>query len=162
MLLRIFAIMIIACVANYWLFIPSSIIIIGLVLFRHYYLRTSRNLQRLEALGILNICMLITIIIFLLYTYSARSPLYSHISATIQGLSCIRALHEQSRFLNKFHYYQNEHTKAWYLKFTVSRWFGMRIDLIGSLFLMMIAFSSIPLADSKHFYIFHICLCMSL
>ena len=78
----------------------------------------------------------------------ARSPLYSHISATIQGLSCIRAFHEESRFLNKFHYYQNEHTKASYMKIVASRWFGIRIDLIGSLFLTMIAFSSIPLADS--------------
>ena len=90
-----------------------------------------------------------------LYTYTvvgillARSPLYSHISATIQGLSCIRAFHKQQKFLNKFHYYQNEHTKAWYIKIMVSRWFGMRIDLIGSLFLTMIAFTSIPLANSK-------------
>ena len=49
--MRIFAVMIVACVANYWLAIPSSIIIIVLVLFRHYFLQTSRNVQRLEALG---------------------------------------------------------------------------------------------------------------
>ena len=86
---------------------------------------------------------------YLLYISLARSPLYSHISATIQGLSCIRAFHEQQKFINKFHYYQNEHTKAWYIKIMASRWFGMRIDLTGSLFLTMIAFTSIPLANSK-------------
>ena len=51
LLMRIFAVMIVACVANYWLAIPSSIVIIVLVLFRHYFLQTSRNVQRLEALG---------------------------------------------------------------------------------------------------------------
>ena len=51
LLMRIFAVMIVACVANYWLAIPSCIIIIVLVLFRHYFLQTSRNVQRLEALG---------------------------------------------------------------------------------------------------------------
>ena len=149
--------MIIACAANYWLFIPSSIIVIGLVVFRRYFLRTSRNVQRLEALGII----LIKTFSYIHDIVLARSPLYSHISATIQGLSCIRAFHEGSRFLNKFHYYQNEHTKAWYMKITVSRWFGMRIDLIGSLFLTLTAFSSIPLADSKYSLI-SLSLCMSL
>ena len=43
--------MIVACLANYWIFIPSTIIIIVLVLFRHYFLCTSRNVQRLEAIG---------------------------------------------------------------------------------------------------------------
>ena len=81
---------------------------------------------------------------------SARSPLYSHISAAIQGLSSIRAYHEDNRILNQFHFYQNEHTKAWYMKIITSRWFGMRIDLIGSSFLTIVAFSSIPLADSKY------------
>ena len=146
-LLRIFAIVIIACVANYWLFIPSSVIIIILVLFRHYFLRTSRNVQRLEALGML---IQNNIVIHVSRCLIARSPLYSHISATIQGLSCIRAFHEEERILNKFHYYQNEHTKASYMKIITSRWFGMRIDLIGSSLLAIIAFSSIPLADSKY------------
>ena len=88
--------------------------------------------------------------IYFICTSSARSPLYSHISATIQGLSSIRAFHEENNTVRKFHYFQNEHTKAWYMKIVTSRWFGMRIDLIGSSFLAMIAFISIPLADSKY------------
>ena len=81
---------------------------------------------------------------------TARSPLYSHISATIQGLSTIRAFKEQTNFLNGFHFYQNEHTKGWYLKITITRWFGLRIDLAGSLFLTFVMFVSIALADSKN------------
>ena len=81
---------------------------------------------------------------------SAHNPLYSHISAAIQGLSSIKAYHEDNRILSQFHIYQNEHTKAWYMKIVTSQWFEMRIDLIGSSFLTIVAFSSIPLADSEY------------
>ena len=40
-----------ACVANYWLSIIVIIIFVLLLLFRHYFLCTSRNIQRLEAIG---------------------------------------------------------------------------------------------------------------
>lgn len=89
-------------------------------------------------------------------TSSARSPLYSHISAAIRGLPSIRAFHKEENILNKFHYFQNEHTKAWYMKIVVSRWFGMRIDLIGSSFLAVITFISIPLANSKYSLMLHL------
>ena len=84
-----------------------------------------------------------------LLVYTARSPLYSHISATIQGISTIRAFKEHAEFLNKFHFYQNENTKGWYLKIALTRWFGLRIDLAGSFFLTFISFVSIVLADSE-------------
>ncbi|XP_065916533.1 ATP-binding cassette sub-family C member 4-like isoform X2 [Dysidea avara] len=127
-LLRICAIVVVACIANYWLVIPASIIIVAVLIFRSFFLHTSRNIQRLEAIS--------------------RSPLYSHISATIQGLSTIRAFKEQMSFLNRFHFYQNEHTKGWYMKISTSRWFGIRLDLVGSVFLTIVIFSSIPLADT--------------
>ena len=83
------------------------------------------------------------------YSTTARSPLYSHISSTIQGLSTIRAYKEAEKFSNYLHYYLNEHTKAWHLYVATNRWFGMRIDLITAMFLVFVVFTAIPLADSK-------------
>jgi len=74
---------------------------------------------------------------------------YSHISSTIQGLSTVRAYKEQVRFLNVFHFYQNEHTKAWFIKVATTRWFGMRLDMFGAVFFTVVAFTSIPLADGN-------------
>ena len=85
----------------------------------------------------------------LIHSLAARSPLYSHISSTIQGLSTIRSYKEEEKFLRNFHSYQDEHTKGWYTYVTTSRWFGMRIDLISATFLTFVVFSAIPLADSK-------------
>ena len=85
------------------------------------------------------------------YAYStARSPLYSHISSTIQGLSTIRAYKEEEKFSIYLHHYLNEHTKGWYLYLATNQWFGMRIDLISAAFLATVVLSAIPLADSKH------------
>ena len=50
-LLKLFSIVLIALFANYWILIPALVVIILLMLFRHYFLCTSRNIQRLEALG---------------------------------------------------------------------------------------------------------------
>ena len=86
-------------------------------------------------------------VVFLSFT--ARSPLYSHISSTIQGLSTIRAYKEAEKFSTNLHYYLNEHTKAWHLYVATNRWFGMRIDLISALFLVFVVLGAIPLADSK-------------
>lgn len=80
---------------------------------------------------------------------AARSPLYSHISSTIQGLSTIRSYKEEVKFSDKLHYYINEHTKGWYMYIVTNRWFGSRIDLISTLFLTFVVLSAIPLADSK-------------
>ena len=146
--LRLFSIILIAFFANYWLLIPAVIVIILLMLFRYYFLRTSRNIQRLEGIG-KTIGYHSYVHCTHISLYTARSPLYSHISATIHGLSTIRAYKEEGKFIDKFHLYQNEHTKCWYIKITSFRWFGMRIDTIGSLFLISVIFSSIALAESK-------------
>lgn len=80
---------------------------------------------------------------------TARSPLYSHISSTVQGLSTIRVYKEQVRFLNNLHFYQNEHTKGWFTKVATTRWFGLRLDMFGAVFLAFVVFSVVPLADGN-------------
>ena len=138
---------IIACIANFWLIIPAIIIIILLLLLRHYFLYASRDVQRIEAIGKGTIDY-VDFHMFLI----ARSPLYSHISATVNGLTTIRAYKEQNKFVNKLHYYQNEHSKSWHIKIAISPWFGLRVDTIGGLFVAVVMFASIPLTDSKFVY----------
>ena len=45
------AIVVVACVANYFLFIPAAVIVGAQLLFRWFFLHTSRHIKRLEALG---------------------------------------------------------------------------------------------------------------
>lgn len=85
----------------------------------------------------------------LISLHPARSPLYSHISATLQGLSTIRSFHNEDFATGLFHGYQNEHTRGWWLYIVSTRWFGMRIDALGTAFLAAVAFISIPLASGE-------------
>jgi hypothetical protein len=44
--------------------------------------------------------------------YAARSPVYSHFSMTLQGLSTVRAMKKENLALQFFHKYQNEHSQV--------------------------------------------------
>ena len=44
--------------------------------------------------------------------------------------------------------YQNQHSQGWYLYLATTRWFGIRIDFVSTMFLAAVAFSSIPLSSS--------------
>ena len=76
-----------------------------------------------------------------------RSPFYSHISTSLQGLTTIRAYRAENRFKNQYDVYQDEHTAAWFLFMTGSRWLGARLDFICTVFIASAAFSPLFLAE---------------
>ena len=83
-MLQFLSIMIVSGVANYYIFIPMVFVILAFILLRWYYLRTSREVKRLEAVGKcsswcvftrlvahhLNISCLIALLLKLLSIYS--------------------------------------------------------------------------------------------
>ena len=80
---------------------------------------------------------------------AARSPLYSHISTTLQGLPTIRIFGKEYIASNLFHQFLNSHTQAWWLYLASVRWFSMRVDIISALFTAVVAFTSLPLASGE-------------
>ena len=104
------------CITQYFMIIPFMLLLISTLLLRYYYLKASTQIKRLESI--------------------ARSPLYSHISLTLQGLSTIRALGIEERVTQDFHFFQDDHSRAWYHYIACEWWFGMRLDLLSSLTIM--------------------------
>lgn len=45
---------------------------------------------------------------------------------------------------------QDEHTKAWGAYSTSTRWFGLRVDIISAIFVGIVAFTAIPLANGEY------------
>lgn len=77
---------------------------------------------------------------------SARSPCFSHTSATVQGLATIRsAIGAQDALRLEFDQYQDLHTSAWYLSVVCGIALGFWTDLLCSAFFACIAFSFIYL-----------------
>ncbi|XP_066267906.1 ATP-binding cassette sub-family C member 4-like isoform X5 [Branchiostoma lanceolatum] len=119
---------ILAGVINPWVFIPVVPVVLLLVVIRRYYMRTSRDIKRLEA--------------------TTRSPVFSHLSATLQGLWTIRAFGAQESFQQEFHAHQDLHSEAWFLFLSASRWFGIRMDWLAAIFMTAVAFCCVLAAQS--------------
>ena len=68
-----------SAVTNYWLVIGITPLMLLFFYYGRYYLRTSRELKRLEAIK----C----------------SPVYSHVAETVHGLEVIKTAGMEERFL---------------------------------------------------------------
>ncbi|XP_045834036.1 ATP-binding cassette sub-family C member 4 isoform X2 [Meles meles] len=111
-----------------WIAIP--LIPLGILFFvlRRYFLETSRDVKRLES--------------------TTRSPVFSHLSSSLQGLWTIRAYKAEERFQELFDAHQDLHSEAWFLFLTTSRWFAVRLDAICAIFVIIVAFGSLILATT--------------
>ncbi|XP_074483904.1 ATP-binding cassette sub-family C member 4-like [Sebastes fasciatus] len=107
--------------------IPVVPLLFVFLYLRRFYLRTSRDVKRLES--------------------TTRSPVFSHLSSTLQGLWTIRALRAEERLKKAFDAHQDLHSEAWFLFLMTSRWFALRLDSICSLFFTFTTFGCILLRD---------------
>ncbi|XP_037711587.1 probable multidrug resistance-associated protein lethal(2)03659 [Drosophila subpulchrella] len=92
-------------------------IAVGVVFYhlRTFYLKTSRDVQRLEA--------------------NARSPVYSHFAASLTGLPTIRAFGAQKILEAEFDSCQDMHSSAAYMFISISRAFGYWMDIFCLLYI---------------------------
>ncbi|XP_045152303.1 ATP-binding cassette sub-family C member 4 isoform X2 [Echinops telfairi] len=109
-----------------WVAVPLVPLAIIFFILRRYFLETSRDVKRLES--------------------TTRSPVFSHLSSSLQGLWTIRAYKAEERFQELFDAHQDLHSEAWFLFLTTSRWFAVRLDAICGIFVIVIAFGSLLLA----------------
>ncbi|KAI8512524.1 Multidrug resistance-associated protein 4 [Branchiostoma belcheri] len=115
-------------VVNPWVFIPVVPLLLIFLYLRQYFLATSRDVKRLEA--------------------TTRSPVFSHLSATLQGLTTIRALVADSIVLREFDAHQDQHSEAWFLYLCTTRWLAIRLDLLTAAFITSVTFCSVLAANS--------------
>ena len=86
---------------------------------RKRYVATSRQLKRAEGIS--------------------RSPVYSTITSTLEGISLIRAFNAEDRFLDRFFFLQNENTRIFFTYLTAARWLGLRLDMLVTLLVLVSA-----------------------
>ncbi|XP_044266058.1 probable multidrug resistance-associated protein lethal(2)03659 isoform X2 [Tribolium madens] len=103
-----------------WLFVPSMILITIFYFLRVVYIRTSRSVKRIEGI--------------------TRSPIYSHLTASMHGLSTIRAFSAQKILINEFDNFQDNHSAAWFLFIASNRCFGFWLDVICIIFFAVAIF----------------------
>lgn len=86
------------------------------VYYQQYYLRTSRELRRLDSV--------------------TRSPIYAHFQETLGGVSTIRGYSQQERFVHINQTRVDNNMSAFYPSVNANRWLAFRLEFIGSIIIL--------------------------
>ncbi|KAJ6635777.1 putative multidrug resistance-associated protein lethal [Pseudolycoriella hygida] len=121
-------IIVVVAIVNYWFLIPTLIIGVIFYYLRNFYLMTSRNVKRMEA--------------------TTRSPIYSHLGASLNGLSTIRAFKAQDILVKEFDSMQDLHSSAFYLFISTSRAFGFWLDAWCVVYIAIVTLSFFIMGDA--------------
>ena len=86
------------------------------IYYQQYYLRTSRELRRLDSI--------------------TRSPIYSHFQETLGGIATIRGYHQEKRFRHINQCRIDNNMSAFYPSINANRWLAFRLETIGSVIIL--------------------------
>ncbi|XP_055319307.1 ATP-binding cassette subfamily C member 4-like [Sitodiplosis mosellana] len=119
-ILSMFGSIVIALVVNPYFLIPLLVLSIFFVFIRSIYLKTSRKVKRLEGI--------------------AKSPAYTHLSATLSGLSTVRAYKAEEILKKEFDNHQDTHSSCWFIIISTTSVFGFCLDFMCLLFIASIVY----------------------
>ncbi|CAH0557789.1 unnamed protein product [Brassicogethes aeneus] len=100
---------------NIGFLIPATLLIIKLYFVRSMYIPVGRSLKRLDA--------------------ATRGPLMSHINATIDGITTIRAYNMENKVKQEFENHLDMYTSASYMMICAIRTFGFILDMTCTMFI---------------------------
>ncbi|KAL8871245.1 MAG: hypothetical protein Q9174_002883 [Haloplaca sp. 1 TL-2023] len=86
---------------------------------QRYYLRTSRELKRLDSIS--------------------RSPIFAHFQESLGGMTTIRAYRQQDRFALENEWRVDENLRAYFPSISANRWLAVRLEFIGSFIILAAA-----------------------
>jgi ATP-binding cassette subfamily C (CFTR/MRP) protein 1 len=87
--------------------------------YQKYYLRTSRELKRLDSVS--------------------RSPIYAHFQESLGGITTIRAYRQQGRFALENEWRMDANLRAYFPSINANRWLAVRLEFIGSIIILAAA-----------------------
>ncbi|MCJ1435109.1 hypothetical protein MMC27_004479 [Xylographa pallens] len=86
---------------------------------QRYYLRTSRELKRLDSIS--------------------KSPIYAHFQESLGGITTIRAYRQQQRFAMENEWRVDANLRAYFTSINANRWLAVRLEFIGSFIILAAA-----------------------
>ncbi|KAI8430159.1 hypothetical protein MSG28_000538 [Choristoneura fumiferana] len=98
-------------------------------------------------LATVTVAILRSFMFFSLCMRSSISPVFGHLTATVQGAATVRAFGAEALLAAEFDRHQDLHSAAWYLFITCSRAFGYFLDLICLLFIVCVTFGCLMKTD---------------
>lgn len=86
---------------------------------------------------------------FVFLYFTAKSPVFSHISATLSGLSTIRAFQAQRLLREEFENHQDLNSGTWFMYIGTSSGFGMALDLMVYCFIGFVIYYCILVNEGR-------------
>ncbi|KAK4880096.1 hypothetical protein RN001_008242 [Aquatica leii] len=126
-ILLMFGSIILVAVVNPYFLIPTGVIACFFLLCRMVFLKSSKNIKRLEGI--------------------TRSPVFTHLNASLQGLTTIRAYGAQDILISEFDKHQDLHTSAWYMYIAASSAFGFSLDILCFIYTGLVTFSFLMIGE---------------
>lgn len=120
-------ILVMVSIVNPLMIAALGIAIVLFALILRLYLKPSQDLKRLEG-----IC---------------RSPVFSHLSASLTGISTIRSCAIENRLTQEFDALQDVHSSVWHLTLCANTALGMWLDCVSAAFVACVTFSFVALHD---------------
>lgn len=125
--------------------VPLSLISLLFLLARNVYLKTSKNIKRLEGISK---CFYSNFkfshFIFTCHLFCVgRSPVLTHLSVSLSGLSTIRAFKAEQILIEEFDNHLDVHSACWYSYISTSSAFGFSLDVMCFILVFVIIFSFI-------------------
>ncbi|XP_065085908.1 ATP-binding cassette sub-family C member 4-like [Ochlerotatus camptorhynchus] len=119
--LELTGIIVVVSLANYWLLGPTAVMAVLFYILRFMFLKTARNVKRVEAI--------------------TRSPIFAHTNATVEGLVTVRVFRAQRQMMTQFDARQDLNSSASFLFGAITRGFAFWLDLICTLYIAAVVFS---------------------
>ncbi|CAH2068598.1 unnamed protein product, partial [Iphiclides podalirius] len=126
--LVMFSILALNAAALVWTLLPTTIILLLFYTILQIYLKSAQSIKRLEG--------------------TTRSPVFSHMSATLNGISTIRSSGAQQRLIQDFDRFQDIHTSTWSSYLASGVTLGFWLDFICVLYLTIVIVAFLVI-DSK-------------
>ena len=93
-----------------WFLIGLAPLIVIFALINRVFNRSARQLKRMDGI--------------------TRSPIYSHLTATVQGLSTLHAYNKMAEFNAVFKDHLDKNTRPFFMFFCSQRWLAVRLDML--------------------------------
>lgn len=98
---------------------------VAFVRIRTYYMLTARELKRIEA--------------------ATRSPIFSHLAESLDGLVTMRAFNRLNAFVGVFYKHVNLNMTAYFMYNATARWLAVRLDCLAIILFAAVVFGGVAL-----------------
>ncbi|XP_026764574.2 ATP-binding cassette sub-family C member 4-like [Galleria mellonella] len=113
-------ILVMVAIVNPYMLLTTVICAVFMYLLTIFYLTSAQSIKRVEAI--------------------TRSPVFSHVSASMAGLTTVRACGAQGMLRQQFDDKQDVHTAAWYLTLTTNAAFSIWLSIVSASYVIVASY----------------------